>query len=238
MATLADLLTMYGGTGNRAGMTDNILFKGDGTDDNAQAIFDLAKKYDPNAKIGQAGELLFDRSKLPQQGFMSTLAKYDQGGGKGGNFWDKNRMLGADGKTVGGADVLNPAMVTKGGDYGNFVDKRGMAQEQGDKQVGFMGQLEKYMPAVVSAIMAAGMGAGAGPMLGGLMSGTIGPGGVANKLSMGEDVDWKKVGTNAAMGVAGGYLPGLMGGNGAELMKWLQRARQGYGIYNSINGRG
>src|SRR6185369_7555292 len=92
---LADLMTMYGGTGDRAGMTDNIIFKGDGTDQNAQGLLSLAQKYDPSAHIGQAGDLIFDRSKLPDQKFLSTLGQYSNNGT--GNFWDKNRMLGADG---------------------------------------------------------------------------------------------------------------------------------------------
>jgi hypothetical protein len=114
---------------------------------------------------------------------------------------------------IGGQDINDPSKVIHDPVYGDFIDKRYLGQNPGDSTAGFMGQLGKYAPAAISAIMSMGMGAAAGPLIGAVLSGTIGPGGIAPKLAMGDKVDWGKTALNMGLGVAGGALAGGAGGN-------------------------
>jgi len=256
--TIQDLITMYGGSGSNKGMTSNQIWSGDGDASNYSGqLMDIAKKYDPNAKLGDAGDLQFDRSKLPQSSLLGTLASYDQGGGKGGNFWDQysKAYKSGDGgyRGPGGAEMLDPTKVLHDPVYGDFIHKSNLKQAPGDQSSGLFAQTEKYMPSIISAIMAAGMGVAAGPMIGGLMSSAIGPGGIGDKLSMGEKVNWGNVAKNAGMSMAGGALGGSFGDLGGalggglgeaggalqQIMPWLNKAKQAYSLYQMYHqGRG
>jgi hypothetical protein len=212
-------------------------------DNRANGILELAKKYDPNASVGESGNIVYDKSKLPQ---MSDQLKsiYGTGNGFFNNF--SNVQNDGTGKYTGngGADVNDKSKIIHDDNYGDYVYKGYMGQAPGDSTSGFMGQMGKYMPSVVSAIMAAGMGVGAGPLMGGLLSSGLGPGGIGNKLAMGEKVDWGNVAKNAGMSVAGGLIgggiPGLQGMGTmpkqlGDIMKYINMARQGYGAYSTLN---
>jgi hypothetical protein len=66
---------------------------------------------------------------------------------------------------------------------------------------------------------------------------------------MGDKVNWGNVAKNAGMSAVGSFLPNLAGGalqgiTGGispymnDIMKYLNMARQGYGIYNQVKGHG
>ena len=95
--------------------------------------------------------------------------------------------------------------------YGNFTAANNMSVSEGDSTSGAMGQLGKYAPSVIAALMSMGMGAAAGPLIGAALSATIGPGGIGNKLAMGEPIDWGKTAMNAGISAAGGVLGGAGG---------------------------
>jgi len=234
VASLYDLLN--GANFSNSGDTE--------ADNRATDIFKLAQKYDPNAQIGDAGNILYDKSKLPQ---MSDQLKHYYGNGQG--FFDNfaNLTNAGNGRYTGngGADVNDISKIIHDPNYGDYVYKGYMGQAPGDSTSGFMGQLGKYAPSVISTIMSAGMGAAAGPLIGGLLSGTIGPGGIGNQLAMGQKVNWGNTARNFGMSALGSMLPGLMGGavgglpkGMGDLMKYINYARQGYGIYNNVRGHG
>jgi hypothetical protein len=172
---------------------------------------------------------------------LQDLGRFDQGGGKGGNFWDAYSALTPDGKGNytgnGGADVNDLSKVIHDPNYGDFVAKQYMGQAAGDSTSGFMGQLGKYAPAAISTIMSMGMGAAAGPLIGGLLSGTLGPGGIGNKLAMGEPVDWGKTATNMGISALGSVLPGMLPDGAAATFKSISPyVNLGRGIYGAAKG--
>ena len=223
MATLADLLTMAGKSGGwkdaGPGMNAGPMFTNSGdidADNAATETLRLAQKYDPNAHVDDAGQIIFDRSLLPQATApqLQNLGRFNQGD-KGGGFYDAYAALTPDGKGNytgnGGADVNDLSKVIHDPNYGDVVAKQYMGQAEGDSTSGAMGQLCKYAPAAVAAIMSMGMGAAAGPLIGAAMSGAIGPGGIGDKLAMGEPIDWGKTATNAGISALGGALGSGMG---------------------------
>ncbi len=174
-----------------------------------------AKQYDPNAHIDDEGYLIFDKSKLPKWA------------GPSGNDMKKAGGWASLNENNAGDRLKDNQYVVKDANYGDYT-VRGNLKEASNDQAGggIMGQAQTYMPSIVSAIMAAGMGAAAGPMLGGALSAGIGPGGIADKLTMGEDIDWKKAGINAAMSIGGGYLANVAQGMiPSELTQMLQTVK-------------
>jgi hypothetical protein len=192
-----------------------------------------ARKYDPNAYQDGTGKIVYDQSKLPKwNGPQGTNPQNFK------SLWSKNDE----------DRVIDPKYMFRDPHYGNFTYAGNLRQAEGDKSTGFMGQLGKYMPAVISSIMAAGMGAGAGPLMGGLLSSGIGPGGVMDKLVGHQPINWGNIAKSTGMSLLGSQLPGLMGqipgaqgamGNLGDIMKWVNRGRTAYSIYDQINkGRG
>lgn len=163
--SLADLLTIAGGK-NSAGMNAGPMFTNSGdidADNQATEALRLAQKYDPNAHVGEAGDIVFDRSLLPkpQAAELQNLGRFSKGD-KGGGFYDYYAALTPDGKGGytgnGGADVNDLSKVIHDPNYGDFVYKGYMGQAEGDSTSGFMGQLGKYAPSVISAIMSMATG--------------------------------------------------------------------------------
>jgi len=187
----------------------------------------LLLKYDPNAHVDDRGELVYDASKLPKMSPQMQQV-WDQSGGNSGNGnqFQTNFSQMYGGKGVGNAELKDPTQVIHDPIYGDYTYKGNLNQAPGDSTSGFMGQLGKYAPAVITAIMSAGMGAAAGPLLGAVMSGTLGPNGMADKLTQGQPMDWGKtalnMGTSALTGWAGGQLSGLTNGLTSGLDPWAK----------------
>jgi len=196
------------------------------------------KRFDPNATIDANGNYKFDQSKLPQ--FMGGHVNPDASKYGG---WVKAPIHTGD-----KGHVLDKNAVYKDPIYGDVTYRQNTFDPSSDGNGGFMGQMEKYMPSIITAIMSAGMGAGAGPLVGSLLSSTLGPGGIGNKLAMHEKINWGNVAKNTGMSLAGSALGSLgsAGGNLGQIgqtiqstMPWLNRAQQAYSLYQMYNhGRG
>lgn len=149
-----------------------------------------AKKYDPNAEIRQDGDvqsLFFDRSKLPK--FL------------GGDPSQYSKMGGLQDLTTNNnfERVLDKSKVLHDPNYGDFTLPSNLRQAANDGSGGFMGQLGKYMPGVISSIMGAATGGALTPgLLNGVISATEG-GGYGGLLGMLK---------NLGMNFAAGYVPG------------------------------
>jgi hypothetical protein len=216
-----------------------LAFGDDSEEGNAKMKIALqqAKSIDPNAHFDNQGVLQLDRSKLPA--FV--------GGNQNAQYINKglsNLIIDSGQKRV-----QDPTKVIHDPNYGNYTAANNLSVSPGDSNSGFMGQLGKYMPYVTSAIMSAGMGAAAGPLMGAALSGTLGPGGIGNRLAMNEPINWGNVAKNVGMSAAGSLIPGAMGGamqglTGSmpsymgDLLKYLGYAQKGYGIYNQVKGHG
>jgi hypothetical protein len=175
---------------------------GDNSDEgNQQATYALkqAQTIDPNAHFDQQGILQFDRSKLPSFSGGNQNAQYINKGLSNLNI------------DSGQNRVQDLSKVIHDPNYGNYTAASNLSTSPGDSTSGFMGQLGKYAPAAISAIMAAGMGAAAGPLIGGLMSGTLGPNGIADKLTTDQPINWGQTGMNMGIGALGGVLGGAGG---------------------------
>jgi len=197
-------------------------------DQSNQNILRQAKAFDPNAALDASGQLQMDRSKLPAFAGGNANAKYV------GNGLSDLRTNDGTGR------VQDPSKVIHDANYGNFTVANNLSTAPGDSDSGFMGQLGKYAPAVISTIMSAGMGAAAGPLLGSLLSAGIGPGGIGNKLAMGEPIDWGKTALNAGIGAAGGILGGAGGIVPPEVSSVFKQISPyinlGNGIYGARKG--
>ena len=134
-------------------------------DDQATMDMRAVQQYDPNARWDQSGNLVYDKSLLPQQ----SSALQQLVGAAGGNLQNFSSVQ-PGGTGPGGGKVLNQANVVNDPIYGGFTGNNNLGAQPGDSTNGFMGALEKYMPAVISTIMAAGTAAGAGPAIGGLIT--------------------------------------------------------------------
>jgi hypothetical protein len=181
-----------------------------------QATMDMRalQKYDPNASVNESGGLTYNKSLLPQQ--SSALQQLVSAAG--GNLQKFSQVQGNEGP--GGGKVLNPSYVINDPNYGSFTGNNNLGPQPGDSTNGFMGALEKYMPAVISTIMAAGTAAGAGPAIGGLI--TAGEN-TAGNLAMGQGVNLQQI---------LGSLAGMTGLPGASaltnfIMSQMQRKTSG-----------
>jgi len=190
-------------------------------DNNALAAFRQAQNYDPNASIDAGGMIQMDRSKLPKFIGPDPNASYGKQGSNDINFSNLFSPIIA-GKGVGGAEVKDPSKIIHDPNYGDWVAKSDLNPSPGDSTSGFMGQLEKYMPMVVSSIMAAGIGAGAGPALGGLIQGGMKAG---DSLANGGGLNYQQL-LGSLAGMTG--IPGA-GGLINFIMQQMQKQKSGGG---------
>jgi hypothetical protein len=180
----------------------------------ANTVLEQAKAFDPNAHYDERGQLQFDQTKLPKW--------------KGGDAKSFDKYGGLISLHEDGAKdrVKDPRYIIRDENYGDYTLRGNVNQAESDKAGGgIFGMTEKYMPAIISAIMAAGMGAAVGPAMGGVLSGTLGPNGIANKLAMGDKMDWG----NSALKMGSSFIPGgsqaLGAYNAWKAMQQFQRNR-------------
>lgn len=198
-----------------------------------QQLLEMAKKYDPGAHMSEAGQAVWDQSKLP------AFA-----GGDLKQYGGLSNLVSLSENNAGGR-VTDPSRIINDPNYGAWTMRGNVGEAGNDSFGGGIGQMGKYMPYVVSAVMSAGMGAAAGPIIGALMSGTLGPGGVGNQLVMGDKVDWGRIGTNMGIAALGGLASGA-GGFGSVLPSGVSDtigavspyARAGMSTYNAVRNRG
>jgi hypothetical protein len=124
-----------------------------GSQSELDAAMAALKQFDPNAKIEQ-GVISYDQSKLPQF----------QGGDLGGHDLF-NAGLTSLNTNDAGSRMLNPNAVIHDKNYGDYTPTRNLSAAANDTPSGAMGQLEKYMPGVISSVMAMATGGALSPQL-------------------------------------------------------------------------
>lgn len=190
------------------------------TDEGAASLKQL-KAFDPNAHWDEnTGQISYDPTKLPKWTGGSQYLPY------------LNKGMVNMATDSAAKRVQDPSKIIHDPVYGSYTPNTNLSVSEGDSNKGFMGQLGKYAPSVISAIMSAGYGAAAGPLAGALLSGTLGPNGVGQHLAMGDKMDWGKtainMGTSALTGWAGGQLGDITKGLTQGLDPWAQSlAKQG-----------
>jgi hypothetical protein len=144
--TYATIAQRYSADGVEGGGGDNSAEIARG-----QAALKQAQQYDPNAKFDSSGSLIFDRSKLPKW--------------SGGTFNNDGRYTALSTNNAGDR-VKDSRYVIHDNNYGDYTYSGNLKQASNDAAGGgVMGQLQTYMPAVISSIMAMASGGAVSPGL-------------------------------------------------------------------------
>ena len=147
-----DLLLPWAAGGK--GMGFNESDKSGDTDALKQQVLAQMKSVDPNAHLDESNQFVFDASKLPK------FAGGDpQAHGGWGNLINTT-------ENDAGERIRDPRYLIKDANYGDWTYRGNVNQASNDAAGGgVMGQLQTYMPAVISSIMAMASGGAVSPGL-------------------------------------------------------------------------
>jgi len=178
-----DLLLPWAAGGK--GMGFNESDKSGDTDALKQQVLAQMKSVDPNAHLDESNQFVFDASKLPK------FAGGDpQAHGGWGNLINTT-------ENDAGERIRDPRYLIKDANYGDWTYRGNVNQASNDAAGGgVMGQLQTYMPAVISSIMAMASGGAMSPGLIQAITGASEGGGIMDLLRI--------IGSS----VANSYVPG------------------------------